>query len=264
MAATQEVRAPRIVLTVQAPGIASDPAAARRKNGRYVEALEAHGARCIVLDEMADPGSRAAAFQAMDGLLLTGGADIAPERYGHPVREAADMEPERDALEHEAFAAARTRGVPILGVCRGLQMLNVLMGGTLVQHLEGHGSPSYGTGPANHHPITLVPGTRLAAILRPGRPAGGTDELLVNTYHHQAVRPADLAPGLRASAFGESPSGPLVEGLEAAAGEPFFVAVQCHPERTESTPAEFDRLWGAFVAACRQPVAVTPAAGRPR
>jgi putative glutamine amidotransferase len=263
MPANDEVRPPRIALTVQAPGVARDPATARRKNGRYVEALEARGARCIVLDETADPGTRAAAFQEMDGLLLTGGADVAPERYGHPVREAEDMEPGRDALEDEAFAAARGRGVPILGVCRGLQLLNVLMGGTLVQHLEGHGSPSYGTGPANYHPITLVPGTRLAAILQPGRPSGA-DELLVNTYHHQAVRPADLAPGLRASAFGESPIGPLVEGLEAAAGDPFFVAVQCHPERTESTPAEFDRLWEAFVAACRQPAAVTPGAGRPR
>ena len=144
-----------------------------------------------------------------------------------------------------------------------MQMLNVLMGGMLVQHVEAHGSPSYGTGPANHHPITLVPGTRLAAILRPGQAAGDV-ELRVNTYHHQAVRPADLAPGLRASAFGESPIGPLVEGLEAPADAPFFVAVQCHPERTESTPAEFDRLWDAFVVACRQPATVTPAAGRPR
>ncbi len=260
MAATQAGRAPRIVLTVQAPGVARDPAVAGRKNGRYVEALEARGARCIVLDETADPNTRAAALDEMDGLLLTGGADVAPGRYGHPVRGSEDMEPQRDALEGEAFAAARARGVPILGVCRGLQMLNVLMGGTLVQHLEGHGSPSYGSGPANHHPITLVPGTRLAAILQPG----GGPELLVNTYHHQAVRPADLAPGLRASAFGESPIGPLVEGLEATAGDPFFVAVQCHPERTESTPAEFDRLWDAFVAACRQPAAVTPGAGRPR
>ena len=78
------------------------------------------------------------------------------------------------------------------------------------------------------------------------------------------MRPADLAPGLRASAFGDSEVGPLVEGLEAADDGPFFVAVQCHPERTESTPAEFDRLWDAFVAACRQPAAVTPGAGRPR
>ncbi len=260
MSGAPQVRTPRIVLTVQAPGVARDAPAARRKNGRYVEALEARGAACIVLDQTADPATRAAAFRQMDGLLLTGGADVAPERYGHPVRGSEDLEPQRDALEDEAFAAARAGGVPILGVCRGLQLLNVLMGGTLVQHLEGHGSPTYGTGPANHHPITLVPGSRLAAILQPAR---GDAELIVNTYHHQGVRPADLAPGLRASAFGESPVGLLVEGLETE-GEPFFMAVQCHPERTESTPAEFDRLWDAFVAACRQPAALTPGAGRPR
>jgi putative glutamine amidotransferase len=262
MAAAPDLRAPRIVLTVQAPGVARDPATARRKNERYVEALEARGASCLVLDETDDPATRAAAFGEMDGLLLTGGADIAPGRYGHPVRGSEDIEPHRDELEDEAFAAARARGVPILGVCRGLQLLNVLMGGTLVQHLEGHGSPSYGTGPANHHPITLVPGTRLADILQPAGSRGGA-ELLVNTYHHQGVRPADLAPGLRASAYGESPVGPLVEGLESD-DEPFFMAVQCHPERTESTPAEFDRLWDAFVAACRRPAPVTPGAGRPR
>jgi putative glutamine amidotransferase len=263
MPAAPEVRPPRIALTVQAPATAPDATVARRKNGRYVEALEARGARCIVLDETADAATRAAAFLQMDGLLLTGGADVAPERYGHPVRGAEAVEPHRDALEDEAFAAARARDLPILGVCRGLQMLNVLMGGALVQHVEGHGSPSYGTGPANHHPITLVPGTRLATILQPYQ-AGGDTKLLVNTYHHQAVRPADLAPGLRASAFGDSEVGSLVEGLETAADGPFFVAVQCHPERTESTPAEFDRLWDAFVAACCQPAAVTPGAGRPR
>ncbi len=264
MAVPPRIRGPRIALTVQAPAVAPDATVARRKNACYVQALEARGASCIVLDQTADPATRAAAFTEMDGLLMTGGADVTPERYGHPVRQAKDMEPQRDALETEAFDAARARGLPILGVCRGLQVLNVLMGGTLVQHVDGHGSPSYGTGPANHHPITLVPGTRLAAILQPGEPRR-SDELLVNTYHHQAVRPADLAPGLRASAFGESPVGPLVEGLETPDDEPFCMAVQCHPERTESTPAEFDRLWDAFVIACREPAAaVTPAAGRPR
>lgn len=264
MAVAPDMPRPRIVLTVQAPAVAPDATVARLKNGRYVEALEARGARCIVLDETAGPAAHAAAFAEMDGLILTGGADVAPERYGQPVLGAQDMEPVRDALETEAFAAARARGLPILGICRGLQVLNVLMGGTLVQHVDGHGSPSYGTGPANHHPITLVPGTRLAAILQPGEPGTG-DELLVNTYHHQAVRPADLAPGLHASAFGDSPVGPLVEGLETPADEPFCMAVQCHPERTESTPAEFDRLWDAFVIACREPAAaVTPGAGRPR
>ena len=253
---------PRIVLTVQAPDVAPDAAIARRKNAQYVHQLEARGASCAVLDETSDQTARAAAFREMDGLLLTGGADVAPDRYGQAVRGAMDMEPHRDTLEAEAFDAARSRGVPILGICRGLQVVNVLMGGTLTQHVDGHGSPGYGTGPANRHPIEVVAGTRLARILGAG--AGARPDLLVNTYHHQAVRPADLAPALRASAYGESELGPLVEGLEIVDEEPFLVAVQCHPERTESTPAEFGGLWDAFVAACLAGSALTAGVGRPR
>ena len=253
---------PRIVVTVQAPSVAADPSLARRKNALYAAALRHRGGHPVVLDETSSEATRAAAFAAMDGLLLTGGADVDPARYGEQVDGSVGVEHGRDALEATAFAAARGARRPVLGICRGFQVMNVLSGGRLVQHLDGHGSPSYGTGPANHHAIALVPGSRLAAILRAGEPGGGT--LLVNTYHHQAVRPADLAPGLRASAFAESPIGPLVEGLEGSPDEPFLLAVQCHPERTESTPAEFDRLWDAFVAACRRPATVTPGAGRPR
>ena len=79
---------------------------------------------------------------------------------------------------------------------------------------------------------------------------GGATELEVNSYHHQGIRPEDLAPGLTPSAWADSSAGPLVEGLEAADGH-FVVGVQCHPERTESTPEAFERLFAAFVAACR-------------
>ncbi len=95
------------------------------------------------------------------------------------------------------------------------------------------------------------PGSRLARILSPARVVGATE---VNTYHHQGVRAADLAPGLVASAWASSPAGDLVEGFEAADGR-FVLGVQCHPERQESTPAEFERLWSVFVDACRGPLA---------
>jgi putative glutamine amidotransferase len=251
---------PRIVVTVQAPAAADDAALARRKNARYGDELRAHGGEPILVDETSDRRARAEAWAAMDGLLLTGGADVGPERYGQAAAGAREVEAGRDGLEAEAFAAAQARGRPVLGICRGLQVINVLMGGSLVQHVDGHGSPAYGSGPANRHPLTVSPGSRLATILDPAAIRGPT--LSVNTYHHQAVRPADLAPGLVASAASESEIGPLVEGLEAAPGAGFLVAVQCHPERTESTPAEFDRLWSAFVAACREPL--RPGADRPR
>jgi gamma-glutamyl-gamma-aminobutyrate hydrolase PuuD len=92
-----------------------------------------------------------------------------------------------------------------------------------------------------------VAGSRLARVLSPARVIGATE---VNTYHHQAIRPADLAPGLIANAWASSPAGDLVEGVEAADGR-FLFGIQCHPERQESTPGEFERLWAVFVDACR-------------
>jgi putative glutamine amidotransferase len=92
-----------------------------------------------------------------------------------------------------------------------------------------------------------VPGSRLARILSPAKVIGATE---VNSYHHQAVRPPDLAPGLLANAWASSPSGDLVEGFEAADGR-FLFGIQCHPERLDSTPPEFERLWSVFVDACR-------------
>ena len=257
MPAAPGVRPPRIVLTVQAPGRAPDATVARRKNGRYVEALEARGARCIVLDETADAATRAAAFEQMDGLLLTGGADVAGALRPSGARGRGPGAPSGRARGRGVRRGPRP-DLPILGVCRGLQMLNVLMGGALVQHVDGHGSPSYGTGPANHHPIALVPGTRLAAILQPGQ-ADGRAELLVNTYHHRrCARPTSRL------GCGPRPSGRARSGRWWRAWRPSTMSVlrrrPVPPGADGSTPAEFDRLWDAFVTACHQPAAVTPGA----
>jgi putative glutamine amidotransferase len=153
-----------------------------------------------------------------------------------------DIEPDRDELEEQAWRAADRRQVPVLGICRGLQAINVFSGGSILQHVEGHRGAGWGTGPPATHPLRVVPGTRLATDL------GSVDTLEVNAYHHQGIREVDLAPGLRAAAWADSASGPLVEGLESP-GARFVVGVQCHPERTESTPAEFERLFAAFVTA---------------
>ena len=243
--------APRIVVTVSVVADRRDPDIARRKNQLYPASLVRHGADPIVLDEASTPADRAAAFASMDGLLLSGGADVEPGRYGRPMQGATDVEPGRDALEAEAWAASQDRGVPVLGICRGFQAINVFSGGTLLQHVDGHIGASWGHGPAASHPLRLAPGTRLTRILFPTNARGGV--LTVNTYHHQAVRAADLAPGLVASAWATSPAGDLVEGLEAADGR-FVIGVQSHPERTESTPPAFERLFGVFVDAARGPL----------
>ena len=242
--------APRIVVTVAVPARQPEPEIAARRNALYATAIARHGGEPVVIDAMTDAASRAEAFAAMDGLLISGGADLHPERYGQPSRGSMTMEPDRDALEHEAWTIAQAKSLPVLGVCRGFQAINAFSGGTLLQHVDGHQGPRWGQGPALIHPLRVAPGTRLARILFPTNAGGGV--VRVNSYHHQAVRASDLAPGLVASAWASSPAGDLVEGLEAADGR-FVFGVQCHPERTESTPPAFERLFGVFVDAARGP-----------
>ena len=238
---------PRIVTTLADPAASGDPALAELKNRRYLDALEQAGATPVPLTERASTTDRATAFEAMDGLLLSGGADIDPARYGEAPAGSRDAEPGRDALEDEAFRAALEAGVPVLGVCRGLQAINVFSGGSLVQHLEGHESSAYPSPAVTRHRLELTDGSRLAAIL------GDSSDLQVNSYHHQAITADRLAPGLRISAVAEHPdAGQLVEGVESTDPERWLVGVQCHPERTESSPPVFERLWASFVAACAE------------
>jgi len=242
--------APRIVVTVAVAARQSEPEIALRKDALYAASVTRHGGHAIVLDATAGADERAEAFAAMDGLLISGGADLHPERYGQPSRGSTTMEPDRDALEAEAWTVAQVRGLPVLGLCRGFQAINAFSGGSLLQHVDGHQGPRWGQGPAHVHPLRIAPGTRLARILFPTNAGGGV--LRVNSYHHQAVRPSDLAPGLVANAWASSPAGDLIEGVEAADGR-FIVGVQCHPERTESTPPAFERLFSVFVDAARGP-----------
>ena len=248
--------APRIVVTLAVAADQEHPDLAAGRNDLYVAAMARHGATPVPLDARTPDSARDEALMAMDGLLLTGGADLDPSRYRQPVDGAYGMDPQRDELEALAWTVAASRAVPVLGICRGLQAINVFSGGTILQHVEGHAGQAWGTGPAATHPLRLVPGTQLATLL-------GPDNVLeVNAYHHQGIRAVDLAGGLRAAAWAESVAGPLVEGLEATSGR-FVIGVQCHPERTESTPAAFEGLFSAFVDAARSSGA-TGRTARPR
>jgi putative glutamine amidotransferase len=241
---------PTIVVTVAIATTSSEPEITERKNALYAAAVTRAGGRAVLLDATTDAEARQVAFAVMDGLLLSGGTDIEPARYGRTIAGATDIQPDRDALEAAAWTAASARVVPILGICRGMQAINVFAGGTLLQHVDGHAGPGWGHGPAATHTLRPAPGSRLTRILFPTNPRGGA--LTVNTFHHQAVRASDLAPGLVASAWASSPAGDLVEGLEAADGR-FIIGVQCHPERTDSTPPPFERLFSVFVDAARGP-----------
>jgi putative glutamine amidotransferase len=247
---------PRIVVTVAAPSAQSNPELAGRKNALYADAVRRHGGEPVVLDATTPEDEARRAIDSMGGLLLTGGADIDPSRYGSPNRGSVSIEPDRDALEASAFAAAEARELPILGICRGFQALNVFSGGRLLQDVKGHAGAGWGLGPTITHPLRVAPGTRLARILFPTNVRGGVLE--VNSFHHQAVRREDLAPGLIASATASSPAGELVEGVETRSGR-FVLGVQCHPERLESTPEAFERLFAVFVDACRGSVAARSA-----
>jgi putative glutamine amidotransferase len=185
-------------------------------------------------------------LDGLDGLVITGGKDVDPARYGQAPDARTVVDPGRDALDEEAFRLAYQRGVPIFGICRGLQAINVFSGGSLMQHVDDHASRPYRgrAADASRHAMRLVRGSTLSSLL------GGATQLEVNSFHHQAVDLEGLAPGLRASGIAPHASGDLVEALESE-GDRWLLGVQCHPERTESTPAEFERLWDAFIAAAR-------------
>jgi putative glutamine amidotransferase len=247
---------PRIVTTLADPASAGDRSVAELKNRLYLEALVRAGATPLPLDERASTADRAAAFAMMEGLLLSGGADIDPARYGEAPAGARGAEPGRDALEDEAFRAAIQAGVPVLGVFRGLQAINVFAGGSLVQHLEGHESTPYPSPDVTRHRLELADGSRLAGIL------GDSSDLEVNSYHHQAITADRLAPGLRIAAVAEhADAGQLVEGVESTDPDRWLVGIQCHPERTDSSPPVFERLWASFVSACAERAGGTERAG---
>jgi putative glutamine amidotransferase len=164
----------------------------------------------------------AAAVERIDGLLLTGGGDIDPGRYGadpHPA--TSRVSGPRDAAELELLDAAVAAGKPVLGVCRGMQLLNVARGGTLCQHLPNGAGHTPAPGTFGAHPVRVAAGTLLAKIL--GTNGSGVD---VPTAHHQAIE--RLGDGLVATAWAEDG---VIEAVEpSGAGDPFLLAVQWHPE----------------------------------
>lgn len=180
----------------------------------------------------------------LDGLIVTGGLDIAPERYGdEPHSKTKRAEPERDAYELALLLSALDLDLPVLCICRGCQLLNVALGGGLLQHIEdrSHAADYRTEGyPSRWHRVRLDPGTRLRAIY-------GADELETNSRHHQAVVAERLAPALVAA--GTSPDG-IVEAVESRA-HAWVVGVQWHPERPELDHPAFRPssrlLFAAFV-----------------
>src|SRR3954462_579099 len=121
--------APRIIVTVAVAARQPEPDVSERRNALYAAAISRHGGTPIVRDATSTSGERAEAFSTMDGLLISGGADLHPERYGREDRGSTTVEIERDALEAEAWDVAQSRGRPVVGICRGFEAINVFSGG---------------------------------------------------------------------------------------------------------------------------------------
>ncbi|TPG36941.1 gamma-glutamyl-gamma-aminobutyrate hydrolase family protein [Mycolicibacterium hodleri] len=190
----------------------------------YVEGVTSAGGIAMLLPpQPVDDAIVERVLDGLDGLVITGGRDVDPATYGHAPHPKTD-EParDRDAWELALVRGALTRGLPLLGICRGAQVLNVALGGTLHQHLPdvvGHYQHQLGNAVFNTSSIQTVSGTRVAALI-----GESTD---AQCYHHQAI--AELGTGLMASAWD---SDGVVEAIEipSDADGTFVVAVQWHPE----------------------------------
>lgn len=189
------------------------------KAAPYRQALQDAGLECVDLT----PASPGATLEGLSGLVLSGGSDLVPGHYGEQASGARDTDGERDTFELRLAREALAAGMPVFAICRGMQLLNVALGGTLHQHIgDDHTLTT--------HRVDIAPGTRLHAILGP--------RVEANSRHHQAL--ARLAPALVVNAY--APDG-TIEGVEMP-GDAYVLGVQWHPEDLPDR-----RLFQAFTTA---------------
>jgi putative glutamine amidotransferase len=211
----------------------------------YLRALEMAGGAPMPIPITGQEDTLRALYARLDGLLLAGGVDIDPSHYDEPPHAAlGEVDAQRDWVELTLTCWALADGLPVFGICRGIQTLNVVAGGSLWQDIAAQvpgalWHPYYPDYPYNRlsHSVQLEPDSRLARIL-------GDLELEVNSLHHQAAR--DVGKGLRVIA--RSPDG-MIEGLESQ-DEAWVIGVQWHPEWLIDDDLRMRRLFEAFVAAC--------------
>ncbi len=201
----------------------------------YQTGILSRGAEMVVFEYTYTDEALLALLDTVDGFLFSGGPDVDPARYGRP-RDPRCQEPNlrRDEVEFTLFPLVLARDMPILAICRGIQMVNVALGGTLIQHVDDHQMHEgvYG------HELRLAPGSRLAQL-------AGAERVIVNSYHHQMID--DLAPSLVPVAWTD-------DGHIEAAFRPesrFLSAYQWHPEVTLKRDALSNRIFDDFVDACR-------------
>ncbi len=202
----------------------------------YVDSVARAGGIAVLLPPQEHGADEVTA--RLDGLVLTGGSDVSPERYGQPAHpQTGTVRPWRDDWELRLLGHALDRDLPVLGVCRGAQLLNVALGGTLDQHVPdkvGHQRHCPTPGVFGHVEVTLRPGSIVAGVLGP--------RATVACHHHQAI--GSLAPGLEAAGWADDG---VIEAVELP-GQPFALAVQWHPEQDGGDLRLFEALVAAAVA----------------
>jgi putative glutamine amidotransferase len=215
-------------------------------NQAYVRAIERAGGAPVLIPLLESPESVTAIRRRLDGLLLTGGGDLDPALYGEaPLPECGEPERERDEVEVALTRWALDERLPLLGVCRGMQLLNVVQGGSLYQDIvtQRPGAPRHDIierpRGSRSHEIAIDPSSRLAAIL-------GAPRQQVNSLHHQAVN--RVGAGIEVVAWSEDG---IAEAMELP-DHPFALAVQYHPEELVPEDEASHRLFAAFVHACAE------------
>lgn len=217
----------------------------QRQNETYIQAVLKAGGVPVLLPAVDAEEVIKEHAQLIDGLLVSGGPDMDPQYFGEqPVPELGAVNPVMDAYESRLVRLILDLDKPLLGICRGEQVLNVVAGGTLYQDLRRalpgvlkHGQDQPRWFPS--HTVRLVPESKLAAIL-------GVEELPVNSFHHQAV--ARVAPGFIASAHAQDG---VVEAIESQ-NHRFVLGVQWHPEGMWNQAKNYDALFAAFIQAAQE------------
>lgn len=215
-----------------------------RVNAAYTEAVQRVGLIPLVVPPL--PAAEVTAvLDGLAGLVVTGGEDVAPGRYGQSPHPTVQAHEERDESEISLVLEARRRRLPTLAICRGIQVVNVALGGTLIQDIPSQLSTHLNHDPDGErsqrvHDVRVEPSSTLARALR-------TDRLATNSFHHQALDA--VGEGLRVTARAEDG---IIEGAESADPNWWMLAVQWHPEELMDTPEPWDRnLFQALAAAVR-------------
>jgi putative glutamine amidotransferase len=233
----------------------TDQAYNQRSLPQYIHAVAASGGIAVPIPLHATAVEWERILASCSGILLPGSpADVDPSRYGqNPVKETAAKDEAREAADELLLRGALDQGKPVLGICYGLQSLNVWRQGTLIQDLP-HADPAI-AGTVNHQPgrevqkahvIQVTPGSRLSHLVN--GIAGEAPGLFVNSSHHQAIG----TPGEELTVTATSPEDGVIEALEGSDPKQFLVAVQWHPERSYDVSAASRALFAAFLKAARE------------